>query len=94
MRTQRAAKRGWKMTARDAVWRCWATESATSLRARMRSSGSVRTLVVRGGMEERSGVMMRGSAVESGEGDGWGRIWDVLGVRSGVELFEDMAECV
>lgn len=92
--TQMAAKMGWKMTARDAVWRCWATESATSLRAMMRSSGSVRTLVVKGGMEERSESMVRGSEVERGEGEGGGRICELLGVRSGVELFEDMAECV
>ena len=83
---------GWKMTARDAVWRCWATESATSLRARMRSSGSVKTLVDKGGIEERSGVMVSSSEVERGEGEG-GRICELLGVRSGVELFEDTAEC-
>jgi len=60
----------------------------------MRSSGSVRTLVVKGGTEERSGVVVRGSEVERGEGEGGGRICELLGVKEGVELFEDMAECV
>jgi hypothetical protein len=85
---------GWKMTAREAVWRCWATESATSFRARMRSSGSVRALVVNGGMEERSGAMVRGSEVERGEGEVGGRICELLGVKRGVESLEDMAEWV
>lgn len=85
---------GWKMTAREAVWRCWATESATSFRARIRSSGSVRTLVVNGGMEERSGAMVRGSEVERGEGEGVGKICELLGLKRGVESFEDVAEWV
>jgi len=44
-------------------------------------------------MEERSGAIVRGSEVESGEGDGGGRVCELLGVRSGVELIEDIGEC-
>jgi hypothetical protein len=92
--TQRVANIGWKMTATEAVCRCWATESAISLRASMRSSTSVRIRVVKGGMEERSGVFVRGSEVENGEGEGGGRVWEFEGVRRGVELLLDMAEYV
>lgn len=59
----------------------------------MRSSGSVMMFVVKGGIE-RSGVIVRGSEVDSGEGEGGGRVCELLGVKRGVELFEDMAECV
>lgn len=93
-RTQRVTKMGWKITATEAVWRCCATESAISLRASMRSSGSVKICVVKGGMEERSGSLVRGSEVERGEGEGGGRVWELEGVRSGVELLLDMADCV
>jgi hypothetical protein len=38
--------------------------------------------------------MVRGSEVERGEGEGGGRICELLGVKRGVESFEDMAEWV
>jgi hypothetical protein len=41
------------MIDRAANWRCWATESATSLRAAALSSSVVKTLVVRGGISSR-----------------------------------------
>lgn len=50
--------------------------------------------VVRGGMEERSGTLVADVEVERGEGEGGGRVWEVEGVRRGVEVLEDMAEWV
>lgn len=44
---------GWKITAREANWRCCAMESAMSLRAATLSASEVRVVVVRGGMSLR-----------------------------------------
>lgn len=44
---------GWKITAREANWRCCAIESATSFRAAILSASVVRAVVARGGMSSR-----------------------------------------
>ena len=84
---------GWKMRARDANWRCWAIESATSFRAAILSGSLVRTLVVRGGISSRG---LLGAEVGSEmdvmvareEGVSGGRVWEDDGSRRGVEVFE------
>jgi hypothetical protein len=94
---QIAKVRGWKITAREADCRCWATESAMSFRAARRSIVLVSTYVVRGGTPARgseSDVELRAWEVESGEGEGGGRFCEDAAPRTGVELLEDMAECV
>lgn len=65
---------GWVMRAREAAWRCCATESATRRRAATFSSFVVAGWVVRVG---------RGAVTGSGEGEGGGVL---IGVESGVLL--------
>lgn len=89
---------GWKITAREANWRCCAIESATSLRAATLSASEVRVVVVRGGTSAR-GLEARevsSSALEvmvaSEEGCNGGSVPEDDGSRRGVDVVEFSVE--
>ena len=90
--------RGWKITRREAYWRCWATESAISFRAAICSLRSVVMYVFSSGMDASgSSVVLSGSAepgvrvVELDRGEGGGRAVEdpVVGFEGGVLIVED-----
>jgi len=93
-----AMVRGWNITAREAYWRCCATESAISFRAAILSDSLVKVVVVRGGMSARgSAGGGRSSAVdivarlEVGKESG-GRVCEDEASRRGVEEVEFRVE--
>ena len=89
---------GWKITAREANWRCCAMESATSLRAATLSASEVRVVVVRGGTSARGLEAREVSSsawevmVASEEGCNGGSVPEDDGSRRGVDVVEFSVE--
>ncbi len=98
IRTYAASVMGWKITTRDAIWRCCAMESAINLRAAILSSSSINCCVTRGGTPSRGSIVGTISPstleviVAREDGKSSGRVCEEEGYRRGVEVFEFSVE--